>query len=299
MLAMQDQDQIVHFTLLFRPLQLTFVLSVVYAKHSPLLRRPLWQSICDFSATSTLPWMIGGDFNTFRTLDDHDGRSNPSLTTLQDFNDCIETCSLMDPPFTGSRYIWVDGRGLGRVRRRLDWLFLNSSFHDIFNDMQLQHLPRVTSDHTPLLFICRINTVEGRRSLCFLDSWLLHPDFHTYIQNAWASYPTTGGMYGFYSKLFRLKKDIQRWNKEIFGNIFSNVKQAEENLTRVESSSEDAPNEATREEYHRAKAVYLNAANYELHFLKQKARVRWLKEGHANTHYFHSIVKGRRTQQRI
>lgn len=116
---------------------------------------------------------------------------------------------------------------------------------------------------------------------------------------AWTSYPTTGGMYGFYTKLFKFKKDVQRWNKEIFGNIFSKVQQAEVLLTRAEQRWDMQSTEENRTEYHRAKAEYLQDSSYELHFWKQKARVRWLKEGDANTRYYHSIVKGRRLHLRI
>lgn len=291
--------QVIHFTLLYRPLQYNFVLSAVYGNHTSSLRRSLWASLCTFSEESDLPWVLGGNFNTFRSISDHEGRSQPSLTALHDFNDCIESCGLMTPQFHGSKFTWTDGRGLGRVCRRLDWLFLNTAFHDKFDDLQLTHLPRIASDHTPLLLLCRISPPPTRRSFQFLDSWLLHPDFHNYMQAAWTSYPTTGGMYCFYSKLFKLKKDVQRWNKEIFGNIFSNVQQAEINLTRAENLWDTNPTDETRTEYHRAKVEYLQASSYELHFWKQKACVRWLKEGDANTRHFHSIVKGKRLNLRI
>lgn len=100
-----------------------FSLLCLYAKqvHSCAFKssitRPLWQALRDYSQQLTSPWLVCGDFNTFRTLDDHRGRSHPSLSTLQDFNDCLEDCSLMDPPFHGSRYTWTDGRALGRVHR--------------------------------------------------------------------------------------------------------------------------------------------------------------------------------------
>lgn len=103
-------------------------------------------------------------------------------------------------------------------------------------------------------------------------------------------------MRGFYTKLFSLKKDIQHWNKNIFENIFSTLKHAEEQLNRTESTWDASPTEETREAFYKAKANYLLASNYELQYLKQKARVKWLQEGNANTRYFHSLVKGKRSQ---
>lgn len=299
LLATQDQGQVVHFTLQSITLQWKFVFSVVYANTTPIQRRPLWQALSDFACSCTLPWLVGGDFNTFRALADHHGRSVPSLAALQDFNDCIEQCSLMDPPHQGSRFTWADGRGLGRICRRLDWLFINSTFQDSFTSLQLSHLPRVASDHMPILFLCRRQGGPIRRTFRFLDPWLHHSDFHNYMKQAWLSYPTTGGMYGFYNKLRSFKKDIQRWNIDIFGNIFNNLKYAETQLNHAEAALDAQPTEEHRVAYHKAKAEYLQASAAELRFWKQKDRVKWLQEGDANTQYFHSIVKGKRTKLRI
>lgn len=40
------------------------VLSFVYAKCSIVDRRELWQQLHVLSQTISMPWMIGGDFNT-------------------------------------------------------------------------------------------------------------------------------------------------------------------------------------------------------------------------------------------
>lgn len=205
----------------------------------------------------------------------------------------------MAPSFHGTRFTWADGRGLGRVRRRLDWVFVNSLIHDRFEDFKLSHLPRVASDHTPLLLQCRISSTMPHHAFRFLDAWLLHSEFPAYVQHAWQSYPTTGGMRGFYDKLFALKKDIQRWNKDVFGNIFRNLKHAESLLSQAKARWDDDPSQETRQAFHKAKADYFLASNYELHFWQQKARVKWLKDGDANTQYFHSVVKGKCAQLRI
>lgn len=79
---------------------------------------------------------------------------------------------------------------------------------------------------------------------------------------------------GFYAKLFALKRDIHHWNKHIFGNIFSKLQHAEDNLTAAENYWDDTSTEEAREAYYQAKAQYLLASNYELQYWKQKARVK-------------------------
>lgn len=39
-------------------------LTFVYAKCDYLLRRSLWQHLYSFSTSTTIPWLIGGDFNS-------------------------------------------------------------------------------------------------------------------------------------------------------------------------------------------------------------------------------------------
>lgn len=159
----QDANQVLHLQFCSSPLNLNFTCSVVYAQHTILLQRQLWQALREYSQQMATPWLVCGDFNTFRTLDNHPGRSQPMLSALQDFNDCIEYCALMDLPFHGTRYTWTDGHGLGQVWRRLDWIFINSLFQDAFDKLSLTHLPRISSGHTPLFLICDKLWDIGRR----------------------------------------------------------------------------------------------------------------------------------------
>lgn len=106
-------------------------------------------------------------------------------------------------------------------------------------------------------------------------------------------------MHEFYKKLSRLRHDIQRWNKYIFGNIFNEVAYGEEQVRRAETAWEQFPTEDSWCSYNQAKAEYIHATIYEFQFWKQKARVRWFQDGDANSKYFHSLVKDRRAQLRI
>lgn len=148
----------------------------VHWKHTLLQRRILWDELRHFYSSLDIPWLIGGDFNTFRTLDEHKGRSQPSLHTLQDFNDFILRCQLHEIQFQGSSFTWTDGRGLGRVWRRLDRLFNSDSLIDLFPYMQVQHLSRATSDHSPLLLTCGLDIPRTPSRFRYLDVWATHVD---------------------------------------------------------------------------------------------------------------------------
>ncbi|XP_071900992.1 uncharacterized protein [Coffea arabica] len=74
------------------------------------------------------------------------------------------------------------------------------------------------------------------------------------------------GMTKFFKKLMAVRKALRRWNREVFGNVTSTE----------------------------ARAIFNKALAQECAFWRQKAGVRWLQEGDANTAYFHSLVQQRR-----
>lgn len=45
------------------------------------------------------------------------------------------------------------------------------------------------------------------------------------------------------TNLKRLKKVLNQWNKECFGNVFDDVKKAEQNLREIEREVEQDPSE--------------------------------------------------------
>lgn len=197
-----------------------------------------------------VPWIIGGDFNTFLSLDEHRGRSTTSLRSLQDFNYFVSSCSLQSINFQGSPYTWSDGRCLGRVFRRLDRYLCSSDFFDLFGPVQYQHLNRITSNHSPIFIDCSAASLPESAAFRYLDVWSTHPKFNNYVTQHWQSFPTVGGMRRFYFKLQQLKRCLVRWNKDVFGNFFDVVIHSEEEVTRCERVYDSSPSDASSTEYH-------------------------------------------------
>ncbi|VFQ80769.1 unnamed protein product [Cuscuta campestris] len=70
--------------------------------------------------------------------------------------------------------------------------------------------------------------------------------------------------------------------------------QAEEESMAAEIAFDERPTETNRETWSKAKAKLILATNREVEYWKQKANVRWMEKGDANSKYFHSLVKGRK-----
>lgn len=139
--------------------------SAVSGKHTVSLL--LWADLTTFAQDVVDPWLVGGDLNTFLSIDEHKDHSTPSLRQLSDFNNWVQGSALLEVPYQGSKFTWSDGQGLGRVWRRLDRILVKESFYDQFGNQMVQHLTRTTSDHAPLLLSCRQSTNNGPRFFLF------------------------------------------------------------------------------------------------------------------------------------
>ena len=91
----------------------------------------------------------------------------------------------------------------------------------------------------------------------------------------------------------KVKKELARWSREVFGNVFQRI------ATIKESHLEIQPTATNRDELNKLKTELMNCLKYEEEFLKQKAGIKWFKEGDANTKFFDSYVMGRRKKLHI
>lgn len=57
-------------------------------------------------ADTSLPWLIGGDFNIMRKAEEKLGENEIDFNGSAEFNDCLALCGLMEMAFTGNRFTW-------------------------------------------------------------------------------------------------------------------------------------------------------------------------------------------------
>ncbi|GJV26677.1 retrovirus-related pol polyprotein from transposon TNT 1-94 [Tanacetum coccineum] len=109
------------------------------------------------------------------------------------------------------------------------------------------------------------------------------------------------GLYMFQvvQRLKNLKKPLRKLLYE-HGNLHDNVNKLRIELDQVQRGLDLDPFNSTLREH---EAMYVQAFNeailLEEHFLKQKAKVEWLRAGDSNTAYFHKAVKSRISRSRI
>ncbi|XP_071914053.1 uncharacterized protein [Coffea arabica] len=264
-------------------------LSAVYARCSRVGRRELWSAMEGLSGEVCGPWLVAGDFNVISSMQERVGGSPANQRNMEEFNEAIGSCGLSEVPFDGAEFTWTNGT----VWQRLDRALMNREWADGFDLSHVSHLARGRSDHAPLLICCQ-NGGPPKRSFKFLNVWRGHPGFQEVVQREWGKAVEGEGMAKFYNKLRLVKAGLRVWNAQVFGNIFSRVKEAEVIMKQREGVFDMNRDPAARASLEEAKAVYARESAAECEYWRQKAGVKWLQVGDANSAYFHSRYRQRR-----
>ncbi|KAL0004584.1 hypothetical protein SO802_012145 [Lithocarpus litseifolius] len=164
-----------------------------------------------------------------------------------------------------------------------------------YPEANVTHLAKVNSDHCPLLLNLNPNMGSAsNRPFKFQSIWLSHNDFPTIVREAWIGKEAdlAGAITGFMVK-------AQRWNKEVFGNVFNRKKQIMARSMGTQRALANNPNnfllklqDQLFEEYN-----LILQLEEEIWAMKSKSNVTIFRE--RNTKYFHMSTLARRSKNRI
>lgn len=106
-------------------------------------------------------------------------------------------------------------------------------------------------------------------------------------------------MYRLSKKLKALKLVLRALNKENYSSIHRRVERAKEQLLKLQNEFLTSPLQELVFGEQSQRALLADLLTAEESFLRQKFRIRWLREGDQNTSIFYKVVKGRNMQKKI
>ncbi|XP_042016191.1 uncharacterized protein LOC121764202 [Salvia splendens] len=294
-----DSDQVLHGRYVSPSLSVPIFMSVVYGKCSREGRVEIWDKLREpASKLDGSPWLVGGNFNIFVSEEERQGsvrRQGRKAREMSDLAETISDCQLLDVGADGPKFTWARGNTFERLVRVL----LSEGWANVFECTRVTNLPRILSDHCPLLINCRLPGPRIKPSFRFQNMWVRHPLFLKEVERCWREETGTSGMVNVQLKLSRLKKSLRIWNRVVFGNIFERLGKAEAEAKEASEKFEQNPTPALRVEMNKAIAKFLARLKMEEDFWRQKAAIKWVAEGERNTRYFQGWVKQKRVKARI
>ncbi|XP_057771087.1 uncharacterized protein LOC130990877 [Salvia miltiorrhiza] len=276
-----------------------FRVAVIHGANDQVTRLQLWAELLSFTNGNTV---FIGDFNAIKGAHERLSTAVPSRSACKEFCDFIDATNFIESPTSGLYFTWSGRRLLPRhVESRLDRALFSTSFAENWSDIVTHALPRVTSDHSPLIFKCSSNNAITRRPFKFLNMWVSHPSFLDMVNDSWsASVDSRCPIYRVMSKLRRLRGDIRIWNRTTFGNVDTQIQEGQRTLMDVQQKiSVLGYTDALFDEEIAAQAGLNITLTRKNMLLQKKSRANWLLDGDRNSAFFHRIIRSRKQNQRI
>ncbi|KAG8503222.1 hypothetical protein CXB51_001179 [Gossypium anomalum] len=191
------------------------------------------------------PWILTGDFNFILDSSKRAGGASVSKAGCKWFHEFLFNNALRDLGASGAQFTWCRG---------------NLS-------LRLDRLHRLKSDHRPILISLRLTTKKGTMPFRCLTSWMLHRNFNNLVHSNWNNEMKVS------DNLEHFQEVVERWNKNVYGNIWRFTLKAPFSLREV--------------------------LRHEELLWFQKSRLEGLQNGNRNTSYFHNRTLARRKRNKI
>ncbi|XP_026459087.1 uncharacterized protein LOC113359711 [Papaver somniferum] len=124
----------------------------VYGPPQNHLRNKFWKGLSQYAAQLANPWCLVGDLNAITSTNEKHGGSQKLSNANIEFRNFIQDRGLIDLGYTGPAFTWSNGAIVEKpIFERLDRAVCTADWFFMFPDNGVLHLPRISSDHAPIL----------------------------------------------------------------------------------------------------------------------------------------------------
>ncbi|KAJ9535113.1 LOW QUALITY PROTEIN: hypothetical protein OSB04_un001809 [Centaurea solstitialis] len=214
----------------------------VYAPQGVTRKKALSENIAkELQSEPEAAWVVCGDFNEVHCTDERRGSALDSRGT-KIFNDFIVTVGLTDLRLGGRRFTWMNA-DCSKLSK-LDRFLINQNFLDGWPLSNALVLPRVLSDHCPILLDTKVVDF-GLTPFKLYNSWLKLPDFVALVKERWnEELPGISNLSQIdvlSRKLRHLKTHIKRWSADLRNKMDAEVTELKSKICAIDLLAEVSP----------------------------------------------------------
>ncbi|XP_022003232.1 uncharacterized protein LOC110900661 [Helianthus annuus] len=186
----------------------------VYAPQKYVDKRALWNRILAAKSGRHGLWVVVGDVNAVRCPEE---RKNSRFKSrcARDFNQFIHEAELCDFDIKGSKFTFMVEGVNGKKFSKIDRVLACKNFQNLWPEAYVRALPRVHSDHSPLLLVIK-DLNYGAKPFRLFSSRLDRPDFASVVVSALSDFRAEGTPdLILILKLRHLRSKIKEWRYSI------------------------------------------------------------------------------------
>ncbi|GAU35782.1 hypothetical protein TSUD_56590 [Trifolium subterraneum] len=196
------------------------------------------------------------------------------------------------------KFTWYRGDGL--AMSRLDRFLISDSWASTFPNCVQMALPRTLSDHCPIMLSVDVQD-WGPKPFRMLKCWADIPGYVEFVNLKWQSFLIHGWSgHVLKSKLKLMKAELRTWHQTHVANLDGKIQWATSRLEELDTCKEGRGLDEVEEAELLSLPVDIMAlSKLQANMYWQKSRFTWLREGDANSKFFHGVMSSRRRANSI
>lgn len=289
------RGQEIHATIEVHPLRKPWLFTSIYASTNIHYRNMMWDNLENISNTYKGPCLVGGDFNDILTASKKFGGKPIKDSRAKYIWSKINNCNLVDLGFKGSKYTWTNNRHNNKslILERLDKVFGNEEWIELFPKRFIIHLQRTHSDHNPILVkLIPRNRTPHKAPFRLETFWCKHPKFQSVVINSWNNSD-------YFKASSNFIDNVKPWKDNTFGNIMGRKRKLLARLQGIQSSNSYATSSFLKNLELDLQHEFNDILKIEEDYWKLRSRIMWLNDGDTNTKFFHISATNRKRRNKI
>ncbi|XP_070024779.1 uncharacterized protein [Nicotiana sylvestris] len=205
----------------------------MYAFNNREERKELWNYLNITCQGCQETWIIMGDFNAVLRLDDKVGGLPITVGETRAFQECVDTCGLIEMSQHGNMYSWNERSGDQRIFSKIDWAFVNRDWLDRMPKYNAIFLPARVTDHCPISVHLVNAPLPRKKPFKFCNIWSQHPQFLEIVKEGWDSQIEGCVMLQVVRKLELLKRKLKGLKQGDIRTLVDEVNGLREELQQI------------------------------------------------------------------